>query len=1152
MAETTDMADRTLLGGDGHIFEEIADAMPHMVWLASHDGASVYHNRRFLEYAGLTPAAARGSGWAQMVHPEDLPATQVAWARSVATGDPFEVECRLRNRDGQYRWFIARGQAQRDSGGRVVRWVGTCTDVSHERVADARCRAIIENSFEVINLVAADGTLIYSTTRSAAFLGMPIEELLGCDVFNLVHPDDQGAVRSVFRSLLADPSEAAYIVFRGRQADGSWRWLEARSTNLLRDPAVGAVVINFRDVTERIAFEERVRESERVYRELFDANPHPMWVYDTQTLRFLAVNDAAVERYGYSRDEFLSMTIAEIRPSEDVPALLEDIRKRGTGLQPGGMWRHRWKDGTIRNVEVSSNNLRFADRPARLVLSHDVTDRVRALETAARGHARLQAVVETLYDGVVVSDPAGNLLGWNSSALRMHGFTTVEAAPPHMPAYAETFSLSRLDKAPLSRIDWPMSRVLHGQQVADEEFILRRHDTGLELVVRCSGAPVLGPDGSVELGVVTFHDVTPWKRAESDARRTAGLLRAVVDGTSDAVYVKDCAGRYLLFNKAAAGFVGKPIEEVLGKDDTTLFDPDSARQVMERDRRVMESGRVETEEEVLEAAGTTRIYQATKAPYRDADGRVIGLIGISRDVTVQKRAEEEHRRTQKRLQHVISSSPAVLFTVAIADDQIRSIAWISENVRVMLGHSPEEATGPDWWARNIHPEDRESVASSTRDRLFVNGHVTHEFRLRRTDGEYRWVHSESRLLREASGKAVEAVGSWSDITERKQIEESLHQVQKMEAIGRLAGGVAHDFNNLLTIINGYADELLEGIPATSPNHTHVVEIRNAGGRAARLTAQLLAFSRKSIIEPRALDLNDIVSQCMTLLNRLIGEDVVLVANLASKLSRVRADAGQVEQVIINLSVNARDAMPTGGRLTIETREHFVSELHQAAYSGLVPGHYVQLSVTDNGLGMSADVKAKVFEPFFTTKGVGRGTGLGLATVYGIVKTFGGHIEVKSQVGVGTTFEILFPAVKEDVVKLQTDDEVEVASKECETILLVEDEAAVRGIAKLVLKKKGYVVLEAGSGAESLLVAEGHSGPIDLLVTDVVMPGMSGREVAEAMRKRYPDLKVLYVSGYMDDAVLRHGIVEATDAFLQKPFSPVSLARKVRNVLDGGR
>jgi len=1020
-------------------------------------------------------------------------------------------------------------------------------------VADARCRAIIENSFEVINLVAADGTLIYSTIRSAAFLGMPIQELLGCDVFNLVHPDDQGAVRSVFRSLLADPSEAAYIVFRGRQADGSWRWLEARATNLLRDPAVGAVVINFRDVTERLASEERARESERLYREMFDSNPHPMWVYDTKTLRFLAVNAAAVERYGYSRDEFLSMTIAEIRPSEDVPALLEDIRMRGTGLQPRGVWKHRWKDGTVRDVEVSANNLRFADRPARLVLALDVTDRVRALETAARGHARLQAVVETLYDGVVVSDPAGNLLGWNSSALRMHGFTTVEAAPPHMPAYAETFSLSRLDKAPLSRIDWPMSRVLRGQQVADEEFILRRHDTGLELIVRCSGAPVLGPDGSVELGVVTIHDVTPWKRAESDARRTAGLLRAVADGTSDAVFVKDRDGRYLLFNKAAAGFVGKPIEEVLGKDDTTLFDLDSAHRVMERDRRVMESGRVETAEEVLGTAGSTRIFQATKAPYWDANGRVIGLIGISRDVTAQKRAEEELRRTQKRLQHVISSSPAVLYTLGIVDDQVRNITWISENLRQILGHSPEEATGPDWWATNIHPEDRESVASSRRDHLFVNGHVTHEFRFRRSDGEYRWIRGEMRLVRDASGKAVEAVGSWSDITERKQIEESLHQVQKMEAIGRLAGGVAHDFNNLLTIINGYADMLVEGIATSSPNHTHVVEIRDAGERAAKLTAQLLAFSRKAIIEPKILDLNDVVSQSMKLLRRLIGEDIILVANLASKVSRVRADAGQVEQVIINLAVNARDAMPTGGRLTIETREHLVSKLDVDAYSGPEPGHYVQLSVTDIGLGMSADVKAKIFEPFFTTKGVGKGTGLGLATVYGIVKTFGGHIEVESQVGVGTTFEILFPVVKEEeVVKLQTDDEMKVFLKGSETLLLVEDDAAVRGIAKLVLKRQGYVVLEAGSGAESLLVAEGHSGPIDLLVTDVVMPGMSGREVVEVLRKRYPDLKVLYVSGYMDDAVLRHGILEATDAFLQKPFSPVALARKVRNVLDGGR
>ncbi|MFO0930284.1 MAG: ATP-binding protein, partial [Gemmataceae bacterium] len=376
------------------------------------------------------------------------------------------------------------------------------------------------------------------------------------------------------------------------------------------------------------------------------------------------------------------------------------------------------------------------------------------------------------------------------------------------------------------------------------------------------------------------------------------------------------------------------------------------------------------------------------------------------------------------------------------------------------------------------------------------------------------------------------------------------QAQKMEAIGRLAGGVAHDFNNLLTVINGYGDLLLAVLATDDSNRPALAAIREAGERAARLTSQLLAFSRKAIVEPKVLDLNDVVEHSQRLLSRLVGEDIHLITVLDPAVPRIRIDPGQLEQVIMNLLVNARDAMPTGGQLTIETHPLFLSGHDLAGHPALHPGRYAELVVSDTGCGMSDETLTRLFEPFFTTKGQGKGTGLGLAVVHGVVEQAGGLIRVHSRVGQGTTFRILFPAVPESTGGSAGG----VASplRGSETVLLVEDEDAVRTVSRIGLESQGYVVLTAESGPDAVRLAEEYPGPIHLLVTDVVMPGMGGRQVVETIRGRRPGLRVLYMSGYTDDAVVRHGVSDATDAFLQKPFTPLTLARKVRQVLDAGQ
>jgi PAS domain S-box-containing protein len=395
-----------------------------------------------------------------------------------------------------------------------------------------------------------------------------------------------------------------------------------------------------------------------------------------------------------------------------------------------------------------------------------------------------------------------------------------------------------------------------------------------------------------------------------------------------------------------------------------------------------------------------------------------------------------------------------------------------------------------------------------------------------------------------------------DITERKKTEEKLRQtedqfrqVQKMEAIGRLAGGVAHDFNNLLTIILGYSELMLGRLEPADTRRDLIVQIKNAGDRAASLTRQLLAFSRQQVLAPKVLDLNVVVTETEKMLRRLIGEDITLTTVLDPTLGQVKADPGQIEQVIMNLAVNARDAMPEGGNLTIETGNVELDEAYAKVHPEARAGNYVMLAVSDTGCGMDEAIKARIFEPFFTTKEAGKGTGLGLATVYGIVNQSGGSIYVYSELGRGTTFKIYLPLVeaKKPSAGPQTSPSKIPSGKE--TLLLVEDEGAVRAMTRHILETCGYRILEASHGAEAIQTCEQSQDPIHLLVTDVVMPGIGGRQLAETLRSKHPELKVLYLSGYTDDAVVRHGVLEAGTNFLQKPFTPSSLAQKVREVLD---
>lgn len=509
---------------------------------------------------------------------------------------------------------------------------------------------------------------------------------------------------------------------------------------------------------------------------------------------------------------------------------------------------------------------------------------------------------------------------------------------------------------------------------------------------------------------------------------------------------------------------------------------------------------------------------------------------------LQSRLLDEAHRLQ------VKAFDAFLQGVTITDPNQpqNPIVYVNEGFSRLTGYSRDEVLGRNCrvlQGKDTSPETlaviREAIAEERP--CFV------EILNYRKDGTPFWNALSIAPIFE-DGRLTHFVGVQTDITASKQMELQFRQSQKMEAIGHLAGGVAHDFNNLLTIINGCCD-LLRATETLTPDSALLVgEIHNAGERATNLTRQLLAFSRKTMLQSRILSLNDLVTDFQKLLGRLIGEDVAIETALHSDPATVRVDPGQLEQVLMNLVVNARDAMPHGGTVTVGTRDVFLDDEYARQHADVTPGHYVLLSVRDTGIGMDKETLTRVFEPFFTTKAVGKGTGLGLAMVYGIVKASGGHASVESEPGRGTTFQLFFPAVHEpETAPLPPSRITNHFGKE--TVLLVEDEAGVRRLARQALEARGYHVLEAADGESALEVSRQHAGSIDLLLSDVVMPRMGGRELSQQLATTHPNTRVIFTSGYTDDAIVRHGLQHAESEFLQKPFTVQALLRKVREVLD---
>ncbi|MDQ6794374.1 MAG: PAS domain-containing protein [Chloroflexota bacterium] len=627
------------------------------------------------------------------------------------------------------------------------------------------------------------------------------------------------------------------------------------------------------------------------------------------------------------------------------------------------------------------------------------------------------------------------------------------------------------------------------------------------------------------------------------ALRETHQLQAVVNGTTDAIFLKDLNRTFVVANEATAQFLGHPVSEILGRTAQQLLPRSAADEFDAAVVAAIADGVPVTREQEITLGAARKVWQTTLGPYRNEAGQVVGVFGVARDVTVQRTGEESLARSQALLAAAETIANLGSYEVELGTGIVR---WSRQLQRMAQLEPNDRELTYERFLDIVHPDDRSRVAATIEGAIGRGADHAYEFRVPRADGTERVLSCQARIVSGPDGRPVRIFGTAQDVTDTRRLENEFLQAQKMEAVGQLAGGVAHDFNNALTAILGYS-QILRASMAEGPEAEWVDQIDGAARHAAGLTRQLLAFSRRQILQPKVLDIARLVEEVAPMIRRLIGEDVNLVVSAEPDTGRVRADPGQLQQVLVNLAVNARDAMPQGGRLRISLSN---ADPDAQGPDGAL-GPWICLTVDDTGEGMDDSTKARVFEPFFTTKDVGKGTGLGLAMVHGFVTQSGGHISFDSERGRGTRFRILLPRIEAQAepARVAATEPPRVAA--VGLILLVEDDPMVRELTRLILETNGYGVVEATNGDEAIAALDRLAG-IDLIISDVVMPGAGGGELAEAMKSRGYDIPIVFISGYPRDAVVAKGITDLEFTYLAKPFSPSQLLSTVREKLAAAR
>ena len=1175
----------------------ILDNMDDAVIVTDTLGVVTYWNEGAHQLFGWTNAEMIGRPYQDRFPPEVRPAIARAMVERLA-GIKWDGEFEDYRKDGSRVWINARVRSVVDREGKTIGILGISKDISARKQAEAELRSSEAFTRSVLNSMGAhiavldrSGQIIAVNHAWRAFsidnAAVPGTETprvgKGVNYLDVCRNAD-GPCRHEAQQV-ADGIEAVLVgsiplYEQEYRCDSPTeeRWFALTVTPL--DIQAGGAVISHFNITERKRIEAEIKEQRDGLQIALATAEMGVWIQSLRTDR-VTFSPEVYQIFGLSSfDGTLDSIGKAVHPDDLQTAGDVYLQTRNTGQSFSHELRVYRPDGKLRDISVLGRMHRDDDgTPISLIGTVvDITAKRRRerflkgqtdiLSRIVQGVAlqeillEIAGLIETQIEGglcsILIKDPARSVLRF--------------AAGPTLPeAYNQA-----VHEVPIGPMEGSCGTAAYSaaqvwvSDIATDPLWEKYRDVALEHgLTSCLSVPILSQHTaetqaefpSEVLGTFAIYrtDTTGFDDEVTQAIATASYLagaalekarsrrelqesehryRQLLELLPVGIAVHSL-GKFTFVNKTYLRLAGLPSDTaVVGRPISDFIPPEDMDRVRARVKELTDQAvATTTSEKVLVRPDGVRI------PISLVATRVLDRGNVAILVAMLDRSEEQ--RASELLQAILSSvSDAVITT-----DDNGTIVMANAATERVLGYAPSELTGQN--IQLLIPVAQHASHSAAMNRWreqtgHLHGDNRREMTPQRKDGTT--FPAEITVASFQINGKPHFTGVVRDLTARRKLEDQLRQAQKMEAVGQLAGGIAHDFNNLLTVINGQTSRLLHKLPHDDVLHDPLTDILAAGERAATLTAQLLAFSRRAIVEPRLLDLNQVVMGTTRMLRRLIGEDITLLTQLRPGPTTVKMDAGQLEQVLINLALNARDAMPKGGKLTIGTAQQDITAPSSDRDREPAPGSYILLWVADTGIGITDAVKSRIFEPFFTTKGVGKGSGLGLATVYGIVRQAGGYISFESEAGKGTTFRVLLPQQKKLPVSTPAASRLD-SPTGTETILLAEDEDVVRKLVRQVLELHGYTVIEASGGQHALEVARDYGKPIDLLLTDVVMPGLGGRELADEVRRHRPDIRVLYMSGYTDDAITRHGVAAAVDAFLQKPFAPPQLLRKIRELLN---
>jgi PAS domain S-box-containing protein len=1017
------------------------------------------------------------------------------------------------------------------------------------RRSEQRYRALAESAQDFIFIVDRDGNVQYVNDSCAKEFACLPGNMTGRNIKNFFPPEISSRqlknIQTVFESGKSLNLEIQ-TTFPNRKL-----WLDTQLIPLREESDKMTSVLGIsRDITERKRAEEEIKHTLSLLNATLESTADGILVVE---------REGKIESFNRKFAQMWHIPESVIASRDDDQALafvLDQLK------DPGGFFAKvrelysqpaaesfdllEFKDGRV--FERYSQPQWIGEQSVGRVWSfRDVTEHKRADEALRTEKQRFQSLSENAPFGMMMIDPKGHFKYINPKFVELFGYDLKD-----VPNGKQWFRKAYPDPAHRHHIISTWIKDLESSNPGEKRsrtFTVTCKD-GTQKIINFT--PVQLETGE---NLMTCEDITEHKRAEEALRESEERYRTILENIEDGYYETDLPGDLTFFNDSLCRMLGYSKDEMMGMSNKQYTDDENRKKLFQAFNEVYRTGEPTKgfDWQVVRKDGSKLFGEVSVSLIRDSEGQPTGFRGIARDITERKQAEEALRTEKQRFERLLENAPFGVILIDKAGD----FRYVNSKFIELFGYDLNDIPNGKEWFRKAYPDPdyRHHVIETWIHDSNISEpgeNVPRIFTATCKDGTKKII----RFITVQLGTG-EYLMSCEDITlvqqaeeEKAALAEQLRQSQKMEAIGRLAGGIAHDFNNLLTVIRGYSQLSLLELEAGDKLRENIEEVQRATQRASDLTHHLLAFSRRQIMEMKVLDLNTLLKDLDKMLHRVIGEDIELTYLLSDEIGKIRVDPGQMEQVILNLAVNARDAMPSGGKLTIETSNTELDEAYAHTHIGSKPGRYVMMSVSDTGVGMTPEIRERAFDPFYTTKEKGKGTGLGLSTCYGIVKQSGGNIWAYSEPGRGTTFKIYLPQVDESLKDVKKEDETVEILKGNETILAVEDEIEVRKLVVQILTGQGYTVIEASDGKEAIKVARENSGnKIHLLLTDVVMPGMSGRELAETLALRHRDLKVLYMSGYTDNAIVNHGVLDEGVNYIQKPFTLDALARKVREVLD---